>query len=72
LGSSFISLIYQLLPFCQFSCVELLPFFVLGRQYHSLEQYQKAIDSYQQSISIFKQVGDQNGEAAPLIGLAET
>ncbi len=33
MGSSFISLIYQLLPFCQFSCVELLQIFKDGEAY---------------------------------------
>jgi hypothetical protein len=46
LGSSFISLIYQLLPFCQFSYVELLPsiFTLLKNKVSPLSKYITDVD----------------------------
>ncbi|MCS6283534.1 MAG: tetratricopeptide repeat protein, partial [Dolichospermum sp.] len=41
----------------------------LGNAYHSLGQYQKAIAFYQQSLDIFKDIGDIRGESNSLIGL---
>lgn len=35
----------------------------LGDIYNLLEQYEKAIEYYQQSLSIARQIGDRNGEA---------
>ncbi len=42
---------------------------LLGDAYLSLGEYQRAIDFYQQSLEIFREIGDRNGEANCLIGL---
>jgi tetratricopeptide (TPR) repeat protein len=44
----------------------------LGNAYNSLAQYQKAIDYYQQSLAIYLEIGDRNGEANFLFGLGNT
>ncbi|MBD1927931.1 tetratricopeptide repeat protein [Trichocoleus sp. FACHB-90] len=41
----------------------------LSNAYNSLGQYQLAIDYYQQSLAIFREIGDRNGEAASLNNL---
>ncbi|MBD1899170.1 tetratricopeptide repeat protein [Coleofasciculus sp. FACHB-125] len=41
----------------------------LGNAYNSLGQYPLAIDYYQQSLAVFREIGDRNGEANSLIGL---
>jgi tetratricopeptide (TPR) repeat protein len=41
----------------------------LGAIYKNLGQYQKAIDFYQQSLAIKKQIGDRDGEATSLNNL---
>ncbi|MGI2903741.1 tetratricopeptide repeat protein [Tolypothrix sp. VBCCA 56010] len=41
----------------------------LGNAYNSLGQYQLAIDYYQQSLTIYREIGNRNGEANSLIGL---
>ncbi|OBQ14685.1 MAG: transcriptional regulator [Anabaena sp. LE011-02] len=41
----------------------------LGNAYNSLGQYQTAIDSYQQSLKIDREIADVQGESASLIGL---
>ncbi|MFE1746371.1 tetratricopeptide repeat protein [Coleofasciculus sp. H7-2] len=38
----------------------------LGNAYRSLGQYPQAIDYHQQSLAIFREIGDRNGEAASL------
>jgi tetratricopeptide (TPR) repeat protein len=35
----------------------------LGSAYHSLGQYQQAIEFYQQSLAIKREIGDRRGEA---------
>ncbi|MFM6738492.1 MAG: tetratricopeptide repeat protein, partial [Microcystis panniformis] len=35
----------------------------LGNVYYSLGEYQKAIEFYQQSLAIFREIGDRGGEA---------
>ncbi len=44
----------------------------LGNAYHSLGEYQRAIDYHQQSLAIAQQLGDRSGEGASLgnLGLA--
>ncbi|MEI2581654.1 tetratricopeptide repeat protein [Scytonema sp. PRP1] len=44
----------------------------LGNAYRSLGQYQIAIDYHQQSLGIFLEIGDRNGEAASLLNLGNT
>ncbi|MBD2210222.1 tetratricopeptide repeat protein [Nostoc linckia FACHB-104] len=44
----------------------------LGIAYDSLGQYQRAIEFYQQSLDISREIGDRNGEANSLIGLGNT
>ncbi|MHC5729836.1 MAG: tetratricopeptide repeat protein, partial [Nostoc sp.] len=41
----------------------------LGNAYYSLGQYQRAIEFYQQSLEISREIGDRNGEGNSLIGL---
>ncbi len=41
----------------------------LGAAYFSSSQYQRAIEYYQQALSIFRAVGDRNGEAKVLTNL---
>jgi tetratricopeptide (TPR) repeat protein len=41
----------------------------LGNAYDSLGQYPKAIEFYQQSLAIFQDIGNRNGEAGPLNNL---
>ncbi len=41
----------------------------LGNAYYSLGQYQRAIESYQQSLAIAREIGDQAGEGVALSGL---
>ncbi|MEH1842758.1 MAG: tetratricopeptide repeat protein [Nostoc sp.] len=42
---------------------------LLGNAYNSLGQYQWAIEFLQQSLEIFREIGDRNGEANSLISL---
>ncbi|MBD2215372.1 tetratricopeptide repeat protein [Nostoc linckia FACHB-104] len=41
----------------------------LGNAYFSLGQYQRAIEFFQQSLNIFREIGDRKGENGCLIGL---
>ncbi|MEH2141859.1 tetratricopeptide repeat protein [Nostoc sp.] len=41
----------------------------LGNAYDSLGQYQRAIEFFQQSLDISREIGDRNGEGISLIGL---
>jgi tetratricopeptide (TPR) repeat protein len=44
----------------------------LGNAYNSLGEYQKAIDFYQQSLEIKREIGDRNGEANTWFNLGIT
>ncbi|MCM0591096.1 MAG: tetratricopeptide repeat protein [Gloeotrichia echinulata DEX184] len=41
----------------------------LGNAYNSLGEYQQAIDYHQQSLEIFRDIGDRNGEGLSLMNL---
>ncbi|MDJ0735903.1 MAG: tetratricopeptide repeat protein [Nostocaceae cyanobacterium] len=43
----------------------------LGFAYNSLEEYQTAIDYHQQSLAIFQEIGDRNGEASALTHIGQ-
>lgn len=44
----------------------------LGNAYNSLGEHQIAINYHQQSLAIYREIGDRNGEANSLLGLGNT
>jgi tetratricopeptide (TPR) repeat protein len=44
----------------------------LGNAYNSLGQYQRAIDLFEQSLEIKREIGDRHGEARSLWNLSRT